>query len=72
MRYDITIRARFGSTVCALVQADLGIAIIDQFTVAHGAVPNVKLLRIAAPTRFDTYIATKAGALLSPHASQLL
>ena len=63
--YDITIRARFGTTVCALVKAGLGIAVIDQFTVAHGGYPGVELLRITEPTRFDTYIAVKRGAPLS-------
>src|SRR5882757_1509794 len=57
LAYDITIRARFGTTVCALVKAGLGIAVIDQFTVAHGGYPGVELLRIAEPTRFETYVA---------------
>jgi DNA-binding transcriptional LysR family regulator len=65
--YDITIRARFGTTVCALVKAGLGIAVIDQFTVAHGGYPGVELLKIVEPTRFDTYIAVKRGAPLSLH-----
>jgi DNA-binding transcriptional LysR family regulator len=66
--YDITIRARFGTTVCALVKAGLGIAVIDQFTVAHGAVPGIRLLRIEEPTRFDTFVASKAGTMLSSFA----
>ena len=37
LSYDMIIRARFGTTVCALVRAGLGIAVIDQFTVAHGS-----------------------------------
>jgi DNA-binding transcriptional LysR family regulator len=65
--YNITIRARFGTTVCALVKAGLGIAIIDQFTVAHGGYPGVELIKITEPTRFDTYIAVKRGAPLSLH-----
>ncbi|WP_028347725.1 LysR family transcriptional regulator [Bradyrhizobium murdochi] len=65
--YDITIRARFGTTVCALVKAGLGIAVIDQFTVAHGGYPGIELLTIVEPTRFDTYIAVKRGAPLSLH-----
>jgi DNA-binding transcriptional LysR family regulator len=67
LNYDITIRARFGTTVCALVKAGLGIAVIDQFTVAHGGYPGVKLLRIAEPTRFETYVAVKRGAPQSLH-----
>ena len=62
LSYDITIRARFGTTVCALVKAGLGIAVIDQFTVAHGGYPGVELLRITEQTQFDTFIAVKRGA----------
>ena len=40
--YELTIRARFGTTVCSLVKAGLGIAVIDQYTVAHGAVPGIR------------------------------
>jgi DNA-binding transcriptional LysR family regulator len=67
LSYNITIRARFGTTVCALVKAGLGIAVIDQFTVAHGGYPGVELLRITEPTRFDTFVAVKRGAALSLH-----
>jgi DNA-binding transcriptional LysR family regulator len=72
LAYDITIRARFGTTVCALVKAGLGIAVIDQFTVAHGGYPGVELLRIAEPTRFDTYVAIKRGASLSLHVEHFI
>ncbi|RVU19369.1 LysR family transcriptional regulator [Methylobacterium oryzihabitans] len=63
--YEITIRARFGSTVCSLVKAGLGIAVIDQFTVADGAFPGIRVLPIAERPRFETWIATKAGTTLS-------
>jgi DNA-binding transcriptional LysR family regulator len=72
LAYNITIRARFGTTVCALVKAGLGIAIIDQFTVAHGGYPGVDLLRIVEPTRFDTFIAVKRGASLSLHVEHFI
>jgi DNA-binding transcriptional LysR family regulator len=65
INYDMTIRARFGTTVCALVKAELGIAVIDQFTVAHGCFPGVELLRIIESTKFDTYVPVKRGAPLS-------
>ena len=67
LHYDITIKARFGTTVCALVKAGLGIAVIDQFTVADGGYPGVTVIAIAEPTRFDTYMAVKRGAPLSLH-----
>ena len=70
--YDITIRARFGNTVCSLVQARLGIAIIDEFSVAHGGIPGVKLLEIQEPTRFETFVAVKRGAALSPYANHFI
>lgn len=70
--YDITIRARFGMTVCALVRAGLGIAIIDQFSVADEIMPGIKLLRIAEPTHFDTWIATKIGSPLSTFATSFI
>jgi len=72
LAYDITIRARFGTTVCALVRAGLGIAVIDQFTVAHGGFSGVEILKIAEPTRFDTYIAVKRGVPLSLHAEAFI
>ena len=41
LSFDMRIKARFGTTVCALVGADLGIAIIDEFTVAGSRVPGI-------------------------------
>lgn len=70
--FDITIRARFGSTVCALVGEGLGVAIIDQFSVARQPPPGVRVLKIDEPTVFDTWIATKAGAPLSAFALTLI
>ncbi|MBI3503194.1 MAG: LysR family transcriptional regulator [Proteobacteria bacterium] len=61
LAYEISIKARFGTTVCALVKAGLGIAVIDQFTIAHETVPGVKVLRIEEPTNFQTYVAMKSG-----------
>lgn len=70
--YDIRIKARFGTTVCALVKAGLGVAVIDQFTLAYDAFPGVKRLRIREPTRFETYVATKRDAPLSLHAEYFI
>jgi DNA-binding transcriptional LysR family regulator len=46
LEYRLKIRARFGSTVCSLVKAGLGIAVIDQFTVADGVFPGIKVIEI--------------------------
>jgi DNA-binding transcriptional LysR family regulator len=70
--YDISIRARFGTTVCSLVQAGLGIAMIDQFTVAGGDLPGVRFLRIIEPTEFQTYIAKRRDVALSTFATNFV
>src|SRR2546429_1271374 len=70
--YDITIRARFGTTVCALVKAGLGIAVIDQFTVAHGGGPPVGLLEKLSPRTVATRIAVQRGAPLSLHVEHFI
>lgn len=66
--YDIAIRARFGATVCALVRAGLGVAVIDQFTLGDEPMPGIKILRITESTHFHTWVATKVGAPLSSFA----
>ncbi|ACA19082.1 transcriptional regulator, LysR family [Methylobacterium sp. 4-46] len=72
LAYEITIRARFGTTVCALVRAGLGIAVIDQFTIAEGAFPGIRVLRIAEAPTFQTWTATKAGSSPSLFASNFV
>lgn len=54
---DVKIKARFGTTVCALVANGLGMAIIDEFTVGDGHWAGIKLLKISEPTSFQTYVA---------------
>lgn len=72
LSYDIVIRARFGTTVCSLVQAGLGIAMIDQFTVSTGNLPGIKVLRIEEPTEFQTYIAKRRDVALSTYAEAFI
>lgn len=57
--YDITIRARFGTTVVALVKQNLGVAVIDAFTVADIARGDIAVVPIAEPTEFQTYVARR-------------
>jgi len=66
--YRMNVKARFGTTVCSLVAAGLGIAIIDEFTVAHGVVRGLKSLEIAADSIFHTYIAYRKDLPLSVYA----
>jgi DNA-binding transcriptional LysR family regulator len=70
--YTVTIRARFGSTVCALVTNGLGIAIVDEFTVAGGNWPQVKQLVIEEETEFQTYVALRKDATLSSYCEHFI
>ena len=72
LSYDVTIRARFGSTVCALVAAGLGIAVIDEFTLAGGNWPMLRVLDIAEPAVFQTYAAYRKDAALSTYAARFV
>jgi DNA-binding transcriptional LysR family regulator len=72
LSYDVTIRARFGSTVCALVAAGLGVAIIDEFTLAGGNWPTLQVLDIAEPALFQTYAAYRKDAALSTYATRFI
>jgi DNA-binding transcriptional LysR family regulator len=65
LSYDVTIRARFGTTVFALVKHGLGIAVLDQFTVAEAPMSGVCRIPIAEPTEFQTYFAYRKDATLS-------
>jgi DNA-binding transcriptional LysR family regulator len=65
LAYDLKIRARFGSTVCALVANGLGIAVIDEFTLAGDNWPGIRSLEISEQTIFQTYVAYRKDATLS-------
>ena len=65
LSYDVTIRARFGTTVFALVKHGLGIAVLDQFTVAEMPLSGVCRIPISEPTEFQTYFAYRNDATLS-------
>jgi DNA-binding transcriptional LysR family regulator len=67
LSYEVSIRARFGSTVCALVSHGLGIAVVDEFTLAGGNWPKVAVLDIAEPTSFQTYVAMRRDATPSSY-----
>jgi DNA-binding transcriptional LysR family regulator len=65
--YQVTIRARFGTTVCALVANGLGIGVLDEFTLAGDPLSGLKVLDIQEPTQFQTYIATRKDATMSTY-----
>lgn len=72
LRYEVAIRARFGSTVCALVAHKLGIAVVDEFTLAADQWPSVRALEIAEPTVFQTYVAHRRDVPLSSHGARFV
>ena len=55
---DLT-REQHRTKVMAMIGASIGIAVIDQFTVAHGSMQGITTIPIAEPTRFQTYVAIK-------------
>ena len=67
LHYEVAIRARFGSTVCALVTHGLGVAIIDEFTLAANNWPRIRVLDIVEPTLFQTYVVHRKDAAPSSY-----
>jgi len=67
LSYEVTIRARFGSTACALVANGLGVAIIDEFTLAGDNWPGLRTIEIGEATLFQTYVAFRKDVTLSSY-----
>jgi len=72
LHYEVIIQARFGTTVCALVTHNLGIALIDEFTLAANNWPNLRSLDIVEPTLFETYVAHRKDATLSSYSASFV
>ncbi len=72
LSYQVSIKARFGTVVCALVSRGLGIAVIDQFTLAGANWPGLVVLPIIEPTDFETYVAFRRDAILSGYCEQFI
>jgi DNA-binding transcriptional LysR family regulator len=65
LEYQVPIKARFGVTVCALVRQNLGIGVIDGFTLAGQNSFGLRVIPIDEDTSFQTYIAFRNDATLS-------
>ncbi|MDP0926046.1 MULTISPECIES: LysR substrate-binding domain-containing protein [Paracoccus] len=63
VRYSM--RGRFAQTVVSLVRHGLGVAVIDEFSVAELYMPGVVRLSLIEETPITIYIVTKAGRVLS-------
>jgi len=64
IRYRSPIKARFGVTVCALVRQNLGVGVIDGFTLADQGF-GLRVISIEEDTTFQTYVAFRNDATLS-------
>lgn len=58
--FELSIQARFAHTVLSLVRQNLGIAIIDEFSVATPKIPGIVCLPLIEPTEFEAYAAVNA------------
>jgi DNA-binding transcriptional LysR family regulator len=67
--YRLTIRARFAQTVVSLVRHGLGVALIDEFSVAGVYMPGLIRIPLEEPTEIRIYSARKKGRSLSAYAA---
>jgi DNA-binding transcriptional LysR family regulator len=65
LEYQAPIKARFGATVCALVRQNLGIGVIDGFTLAEQNSLGLRVIPIEEDTTFRTYVAFRNDTTLS-------
>jgi len=65
LEYQAPIKARFGATVCALVRQNLGIGVIDGFTLAEQNSFGLGVIPIEEDTTFSTYVAFRNDTTLS-------
>jgi len=72
LTYRMNIKARFGTMAGSLVAAGLGLAIVDEFTVAYGRLPGVKCLEIEGDSTFHTYAAYRNDVALSAYAEAFI
>ncbi|MEQ1648414.1 MAG: LysR family transcriptional regulator [Hyphomicrobiaceae bacterium] len=70
--YNVIVQARFGFTVAALVEQGLGIAVLDEFTIAARNWPGTVAIDISEPTKFQTYIASRKDATLSSYCTRFV
>lgn len=70
--YRLSIRARFGQTVVALVGQGLGVALIDEFSVAGPPPPGVAVRQVDEATSFRTYAVVNADAPRSNQTDALI
>lgn len=58
--FDLTVRVRFAQTALGLVALNVGVAVIDEFSVATPQLPGIVRLPIKERPRFQAYVAVNA------------
>jgi DNA-binding transcriptional LysR family regulator len=58
--FDLTVRVRFAQTALSLVALNVGVAVIDEFSVATQELPGIVRLPIRERTLFQAYVAVNA------------
>ena len=61
-------RGRFAQTLVSMVRHGLGVAVIDEFSVAEVYMPGVVRRPLVEDVRIETFVARKKGAVLSSFA----
>jgi DNA-binding transcriptional LysR family regulator len=70
--YTIPVKARFGTTVIALVERNAGVAVLDTFSVAGMANDRIRTIPIEDDTHFQTYVATRRDVTLTSFAEKFI
>lgn len=66
--YSLSIRARFAQTVVSLVRHGLGVAVIDEFSVAGIYMPGLTRVRLEEQAEISIHAVQKKGRALSTYA----
>lgn len=69
---DFVIEARFGQTIQALVRQGVGVALIDEFSVADQILPGLAVRPLIEPTSFKTYAVVNSETPRSIFAEALI
>jgi DNA-binding transcriptional LysR family regulator len=70
--FDLAVKVRFAQTALSLVSLNVGVAVIDEFSVATGELPGIVRLPIREPTGFRAYVAVSADAPESMFATETI
>jgi DNA-binding transcriptional LysR family regulator len=68
----LSVKARLAQTVVSLVRHGLGVAIIDEFSVAGATMPGLARVPLVETVPVSLYVARKAGRVLSSYADHAI